>query len=231
MPHLGKGIHGLALTPVLILALLPLAGCGGLSSTGGSDIGTGATTNPSPTVAKSPAAERPALELWTDYGAPEGHEIGRYETLRQIVRWSHAIVRGRVTSVYGDLAYGDDDPGLRDIVAPLEAIESFKGPFEVGQQVPFVYGQTEQGNVEERYAELVGSEGIFFLAEFGRDRPEFGITGLPVEGRSGMWIPVTSQGVVIDDRGTPIFTATGFPANVSSIKELETRIREILAGG
>lgn len=64
-----------------------------------------------------------------------------------MVRWSHAIIRDTVTSVSGDLAYGDDDPGLRNIDAPLEVSVSFKGPFDVGDQVPFVYGQTERGNV------------------------------------------------------------------------------------
>lgn len=72
-------------------------------------------------------------------------------------------------------------------------------------------------------------ERIFFLAESGAPRPEFGTSGLPVDERSGKWFPATSQGVVIDDRGSPIFTATGFPGDVSSIEELETRIREILA--
>lgn len=207
-----------------------LVGCAGPSS---ELVGTdSAGADPTPAAVESPPepeAERPALEFWRSYGGNPSHEVGQYETLPAIVRWSHAIVRGKVTSVSSDLAYGDDDPGLRDIDASLEVSVSFTGPFEVGDQVPFVVGLTERGNVKERYAELVGDEGIFFLAESGAPRPEFGISGLPLDERSGKWYPATSQGVVINDGGSAIFTATGFPADLSTIEELETMIGEILA--
>jgi len=208
-----------------------LVGCAGPSSS--EPVSTGsAGADPGPSAVESPAepeAERPALEFWQSYGGNPSHEVGQYETLRAMVRWSHAIVRGKVTSVSGDLAYGDDDPGLRDIDAPLEVSVSFTGPFEVGDQVPFVVGLTERGNVKGRYAELAGDEGIFFLAESGAPRPEFGSSGLPLDERSGKWYPVTSQGVVIDDGGSAILTATGFPTDLSTIEELEAMIGEILA--
>lgn len=232
---MGQALHMLRLVTIGLLVLVGSA-CGGLTSTeppvddpGGSNQ---ATAEPPAAAPQDP----PALDLWDNFGVVAGHEAGRYDSLGAIVRWSHAIVQGTVTSVQGRLSYGEDDPGLQDIQATLSIGEVFKGDLAAGDDIPVVLGLTDRGDVEQRFAELVGDEGVFFLARSGAPRPEFGLSGLPAEDRPGVWIPATSQGVVIDNGGSAVFATNivseGFPADIDgiSMEELEKRIGELLEG-
>lgn len=96
-------------------------------------------------------------------------------------------------------------------------------------------GVTDRPDVANRYAGLMGDEGIFFIVPAGAPRPEFGITGSePPPQVAGDWVLVNSQGVVIDDRGTAVFASNivphGFPATLDRIPftDLKDRIQDIV---
>lgn len=172
--------------------------------------------------------------MWDRFGAPAGHEIGRYASLAEMTRGAYAILQGTIATVGPGGGYGQDDPYSRDIMVTLDVSEVYKGE-GVFALFDVVIGQTEQGNIDERYAALVGDEVVFFVAPAGAPRPEFGISGIPPDERSGAWIPVTSQGVAVNDGGTAVFAMNevdeGFPASLEGIPfaELERRVHELAA--
>jgi len=193
-------------------------------------------TTPPACLTGSPG-EEPALGLWERFGIAEGHEVGRYESLGAMARGAHAVVGAVVTGVDGDHIYEEDDPGsaLRGIRVTLQATEVLKGDVGVGDAIPVVVGLAElDENVEERFAELVGDEGIFFLVPAGAPRPEFGIGGEAPEEWAGDWTLATSQGAVIDDRGTAVFATDivdrGFPEDLDGMPfpEVRSRIRSAI---
>ncbi|MGH2653814.1 MAG: hypothetical protein ACRDHV_05615 [Actinomycetota bacterium] len=216
----------------LVWWALVLPGC--LSEAGR---GKGSSPTPSPPDAASPSGDRPALELWDNFGAPEGHEVGRYETLRAMVRGAHAVVAGRVDRVDGDRVYGEDqESALLGIRVTLQVTNVFKGDLRVGDSVPVVVGLADlRDDVEAKFAELIGDEGIFFIIPGGAPQPEFGVVQEAPE--LGLeWRPVTSQGVVINDRGSSAFAMNivdrGFPASLDRIPfpEIENRVRQAVQG-
>jgi len=216
---------------ILVLIVVSASGCAGLAS-GENEVGRGAA---SPAASTSPTPQQaPALDLWDNFGIPAGHEVGRYDSLREMARGAHAVVGAVVTAVDGDHIYEEDDPGsaLRGIRVTLQVTEVLKGDVGVGDAIPVVVGLAElDENVEEQFAELVGDEGIFFIVPGGVPRPEFGIEGQPPDERSGNWGLVTSQGAVIGDRGTAVFATDivdrGFPEDLdgSPFPEVRSRIR------
>jgi len=215
----------------VVAVILAIAGCADPSSSasGAGEVEASASTEASPEQA-------PALDLWERFGAPEGHEIGRYESLGAMARGAHAVVGAVVTAVDGDHIYEEDDPGtaLRGVRVTLEVTEVLKGDVGVGDAIPVVVGLAElDENVEGQFAELVGDEGIFFIVPGGVPRPEFGIEGQPPDERSGNWGLVTSQGAVIDDRGTGAFATytvdRGFPKDLDGLPFDELRSRIVAA--
>lgn len=219
---------------ILVLIVVSTSGCAGLAS-GENEGGRGAA---SPAASTSPTPQQaPALDLWDNFGIPAGHEVGRYDSLREMARGAHAVVGAVVTAVDGDHIYEEDDPGsaLRGIRVTLQVTEVLKGDVGVGDAIPVVVGLAElDENVEEQFAELVGDEGIFFIVPGGVPRPEFGIEGQPPDERSGNWGLVTSQGAVIGDRGTAVFATDivdrGFPEDLDGMPfpEVRSRIRSAI---
>ena len=153
-------------TIIVAATVLPLAVT---SWTGRSAIAPGseAPAGRSGSTADRRTQERPAVDLWGGFGIAEGHEAGRYASLGAMVRWAPIVVAGTVDAVQGEAAYGEDDPGLENIRVMLRVTEVFKGDALEGQQIPVVVGLTEDGDVEQRFAGLVGDEGIFFIVQSG----------------------------------------------------------------
>ena len=219
-----------------LVSLLLATACAGVSSEeplGGDARSTASPTMTTPTP--TPSGERPAIELWDNFGAPEGHEIGRYDGLGAMVRGAHAVVEGTVSRVDGREVYEENDPetALRGIRVNVDVIEVYKGDVKVGDILPTIVGLAElTEDVEKEFAALVGDRGIFFLIPGGAAQPEFGVEALPIDQRTGNWRPVTSQGVVIDDRGSAIFPMNmadqGFPAALDRIPfpELRNRVQD-----
>jgi hypothetical protein len=225
-------------TAILAAILLVAPSCGGLSSSRDASVRTGGEGSPAPAPsdAASPSGP-PALELWDNFGAPEGHEVGRYETLRAMARGAHAVVAGRVDRVDGDRIYGEDqESALRGIRITLQVTSVFKGDFKAGDSVPIGVGLADlREDVEAKFADLVGDEGLFFIIPGGAPQPEFGVVQEAPE-LGPEWRPVTSQGVVINDRGSAAFAMNivgrGFPASLDRIPfpEIENRVRQAVQG-
>jgi hypothetical protein len=225
---------------VLMASLMVATSCGRVSSSRdtlvkGSEEGASPTATPSGWP--SPSGERPALDLWDNFGAPEGHEVGRYPTLRAMARGAHAVVEGRVESVDGERVYGEDkESALRGIRVSLRITRVFRGDLKVDDAVPVIVGLAYlQEDVEAKFAGLVGDEGIFFIIPGGAPQPEFGVVQEAPE-LGPEWRPVTSQGVVIDDRGSAVFAMNivdrGFPASLDGIlfAEIQDRVRQAVEG-
>lgn len=217
---------------ILVLIVVSTSGCAGLAS-GDNEGGRGAA---SPAASTSPTQRAAALDLWDNFGIPAGHEVGRYDSLRSMARGAYAVVGAVVTGVDGDHIYAEDEPeaALRGVRVTLQVTEVLKGDVGVGDAIPVVVGLAElDENVEERFAELVGDEGIFFILPAGAPIPEFGIEGQPPDERSGNWILATSAGAVIDDRGTGVFATDivdrGFPKDLDGLPLDELRSRIVAA--
>lgn len=108
----------------LMLFTLGISACSGMSSSGDGSAGTG--TGSSPTAPASPeetAGEPPALDLWDNFGAPEGHEFGRYETLHAMVRGGHAVIGGTVGGVDDGIVLDQDDPELLGVRITLKVTD------------------------------------------------------------------------------------------------------------
>jgi hypothetical protein len=195
-------------------------------------------------VAPSPSdeasADPAALDLWDNFGVVEGHEVGRYGTLRQMIRWAQAVVVGAVERVDGERVFGKDDPesAMRGVRVTVRVIQSFKGPFKPGDRIPVGVGIAETGvNVEKKFGELIGDEAIFFVVPVGAARPEFGISSIELPpDEAGDWVLVNSQGVIVNDRGAAVQATNLVEDQLANsvdgipFQEIEQRVQEVARG-
>lgn len=115
--------------------------------------------------------EPPALDLWDNFGAPEGHEFGRYETLRAMVRGAHAVIGGTVSGVDDGILLDEDDPELLGVRITLKVTDVYKGDLRPGEEIPVGLGVTDRPGVEKRYAGLRGDEGDLLHRSGGSPPP------------------------------------------------------------